>query len=348
MEVLSVVGARPQFVKLGPIAWAAEGHFSHRILHTGQHYDQSLSSSFFEVLDIPEPDFNLGVGSGSHGFQTGTMMIEIEKVLLANRPDHVVVYGDTNTTLAGALAASKLNIPLSHVEAGLRSCNRNMPEEINRVITDHASNILFAPTQNAILNLRNEGLGNISILSGDVMVETLNYIKKKILMVPKTEDYIVCTIHRAENTDDPQRISRIIKSLRESTIKVHLYCHPRLKKALNDLGIDHDSENLIFLPAMDYLTMITKLLGSSGVITDSGGLQKEAYILGKPCLVVRSESEWVETVETGSNFLDPNLTRVSEEWWTNVKNTSGSMVFGDGSAAKLIVSEIVKSFDQAN
>jgi UDP-N-acetylglucosamine 2-epimerase len=345
MNVLSIVGARPQFVKLGPIAWAAKGKFEHRILHTGQHYDEFLSHSFFKVLDIPKPDFNLEVGSGSHGLQTGTMLIEIEKVLLDNRPDHVVVYGDTNTTLAGALAASKLKIPISHIEAGLRSFNRNMPEEINRILTDHVSSILFAPTKNALLNLENEGLSRLTVLSGDVMVETLNYIREKIVELPKEDDYIFCTIHRAENTDDPKRISKIIEELRKSAIRVHLHCHPRLKKVLIDLDIHQDSENLIFLPPTDYLSTITKLISSKGVITDSGGLQKEAYILGKPCLVVRSESEWIETIETGSNFLDPNLSRVSEEWWSKIKNNPNGSVFGDGSAAKVIVGEIVKSLD---
>ena len=179
MKVLSIVGARPQFVKLAPISWAARGKLEHQILHTGQHYDTLLSDSFFKELSIPIPNFQLDIGSGQHGEQTGRMLIEIEKILVQSKPNHVIVYGDTNSTLAGALAASKLNIPMSHVEAGLRSFNRRMPEEVNRVLTDHSSNMLFAPTQTAISNLKNEGLGEISFLAGDVMVETLEYIKLK-------------------------------------------------------------------------------------------------------------------------------------------------------------------------
>jgi UDP-N-acetylglucosamine 2-epimerase len=340
MQVMSIVGARPQFVKLAPIAWSSKNEFEHRILHTGQHYDPMLSESFFTELNIPEPDFQLLTGSGLHGEQTGKMIIEIENILINNRPDHVIVYGDTNSTLAGAIAASKLHIPISHIEAGLRSHNRQMPEEINRVIVDHCSDLLFAPTETSMKNLRMEGLENISFQSGDVMLETINHIKTNQLASAEGEDYIFATIHRAENTDTPQRVTKIIADLRKSLIPVHLHCHPRLKKVISELGIDFDSENLKILPPLDYFSTIKKVHRAQGVITDSGGLQKESYILKIPCLVVRTESEWVETLASGANFLDPDLKSVSKSWWVGGGSMGGSEVFGDGNSSQLIVHKI--------
>ena len=340
MQVMSIVGARPQFVKLAPISWSAKGIFHHQILHTGQHYDPMLSDSFFTTLEIPSPDFQLNIGSGSHGEQTGRMLSEIEKILISNRPDHVIVYGDTNTTLSAAVAASKLHIPISHIEAGLRSFNRRMPEEVNRVLTDHCSNILFAPTENAMFNLRKEGLADSSILSGDVMVETLNFIKSKNIFQIKSDQFIFATIHRAENTDNEVRIKEIISKLRKSQIPIHLHCHPRLKKVLQDLQLNVDSENLKILPPLDYVSTINQISNASGVITDSGGLQKEAYILNKSCLVVRSESEWVETLSGKSNFLDPDLSSVETNWWTSINEGNKESIFGDGKSSHRIVSAI--------
>jgi UDP-N-acetylglucosamine 2-epimerase len=342
VKVLSIVGARPQFVKLAPISWAARGQIDHQILHTGQHYDPLLSENFFRELSIPIPNFQLDIGSGQHGEQTGRMLIEIEKILVKSKPNHVIVYGDTNSTLAGALAASKLNIPMSHVEAGLRSFNRRMPEEVNRVLTDHSSNMLFAPTQTAISNLKNEGLGEISFFTGDVMVETLEYIKLKSITQLHSNKYIFATIHRAENTDNFDRLTFIISKLRKSKVQVHLHCHPRLKKVLKEHKMDENSKNLVFLPPLDYVSTISKVLGSVGVITDSGGLQKEAYILDKPCMVVRNESEWVETLTTGSNFLDPELIRVTENWWAENAQVHAKNVFGDGKASTHIIEEIIR------
>ena len=327
-------------MKLAPISWSSNGIFRHTILHTGQHYDPMLSESFFETLNIPKPDFQLNIGSGSHAEQTGKMLVEIEKVLLDNRPDHVIVYGDTNSTLSGALAASKLHIPISHIEAGLRSFNRRMPEEINRIVTDHCSNLLFAPTENAILNLEREGLSKIAILSGDIMVETLNHIRNRDDFAQETASYIFATIHRAENTDDVSRITSIVAKLRKSPIPIHLHCHPRLKKILEELQIAKDSDMLKLLAPLDYFSAIQKILNSSGVITDSGGLQKEAYILGKPCLVVRTESEWVETLSQDANFLDPNLSRVQDRWWVGRNFKADERIFGDGTSSKKIVSTI--------
>jgi UDP-N-acetylglucosamine 2-epimerase (non-hydrolysing) len=340
---MSIVGARPQFVKLAPIAWASSDVFNHQILHTGQHYDPLLSDSFFDTLNIPQPDFKLGIGSGTHGHQTGKMLIEIENVLMNANPDHVVVYGDTNSTLAGALAASKLHIPISHIEAGLRSFNRRMPEELNRIITDHCSSYLFAPTENSMLNLKNEGLASRSILSGDVMVETLKFIRNRVAAPSSLSDYLFCTLHRAENTDDPIRIRFLIERLRKSQIEVHLHCHPRLRDTLQRLSLMKESENLKFFPPLDYVSTISKLVGSAGVITDSGGLQKEAYILNKHCMVVREESEWIETITPEGNFLDPNLERVVDQWWKiPVLDVRSSNIFGDGSASKMIVSQILE------
>ena len=328
-------------MKLAPISWGSKGIFEHKILHTGQHYDPMLSEIFFQSLKIPTPDFQLKIGSGPHGEQTGRMLIEIEKVLLSSRPDHVILYGDTNSTLAGAIASQKLNIPISHVEAGLRSFNRVMPEEINRVVTDHCSNLLFAPTITALVNLRNEGLADSSILSGDVMVETLEYIKNQIPIDNARSNFLIATIHRPENTDNPERIIKIMSKLKNSPIKIHLHCHPRLRNVLEELDQLKDSENLTLHPPLDYLSLVRKVLKSKGVITDSGGLQKEAYILKKPCMVLRTESEWVETLQTGRSFLDPNLERIDQNWWNlTVHEDPEVNIFGDGSASKTIISTI--------
>ena len=337
---MSIVGARPQFVKLAPISWAAKGKIDHLILHTGQHYDPILSESFFSTLGIPIPDFQLDIGSNSHGKQTGIMLSEIEQVLIANMPDHVIVYGDTNSTLAGAIAASKLHIPISHIEAGLRSFNQRMPEEVNRVLTDHCSSLLFAPTENAMLNLFREGLGKNAILSGDVMVETLNFIKSQNNLATGSMNYIFATLHRAENTDSSDRIAKIISGFRKSQIPIHLHCHPRLKKVLEELKLMNDSENLKFLAPLDYASTIKKVANASGVVTDSGGLQKEAYILNKPCLVVRSETEWIETMNGGLNFLDPNLESIDKDWWTRTNSKNNSSIFGNGNSSDMIVSTI--------
>lgn len=348
MNVISIVGARPQFVKLAPISWSSKNQFNHGILHTGQHYDPLLSDSFFETLNIPAPDYQLNIGSGSHGEQTGRMIIEIEAIFVANQPDHVIVYGDTNSTLAGAIASTKLNIPISHVEAGLRSFNRSMPEETNRIITDHCSNFLFAPTKTALNNLRIEGLADHSIHSGDVMVEALAYVQKKSQTNRiNQDDYIFATIHRAENTDNPARISQIISKMRTSQKTILLHCHPRLKKVLQDLGLYKDSKILKFLPPLDYISTINTVKNSLGVITDSGGLQKEAYILNKSCLVVRNESEWIETIEDGSNFLDPNLDEIEYNWWDRKPiQITDNNVFGDGNASRIIVKQILESFSK--
>jgi len=342
MHILSIVGARPQFVKLAPICWNIKNRFNHTILHTGQHYDPLLSHSFFETLQIPNPDYQLNIGSGTHGEQTGRMMIEIEKTLIESKPDHVLLYGDTNTTLAGTLVAQKLHIPVSHVEAGLRSFNRRMPEETNRIVADHCSDLLFAPTKTALENLRNEGLGLKSYFVGDVMVETLSYIKNKVSADKPKLDVLFATLHRPENTDDPRRIKFIIENLKHSPVTILMHCHPRLKKVLEENSLYKDEKNLRFLPPLDYFSTIEMVSNSLGVVTDSGGLQKEAFILNKPCLVVRRESEWVETLALGNNFLDPNLDRIAQKWWAiNSSKSNSEGIFGNGTAAEQILTKIL-------
>lgn len=344
MRVLSIVGARPQFVKVAPISRAAEGLVSHFILHTGQHYDPMLSQELFKSLEIPAPDFILNtIRQGSHGEQTGSMLIEIEKVLLENRFDHVIVYGDTNSTLAGALAASKLNIPISHVEAGLRSFNRTQPEEVNRVVTDHISNLLFAPSQTGMHNLKTEGLEANSYLVGDVMVDSLEFVKKRNPTISVPENFIVATIHRPANTDNEDRLKLIISQLAKSKIPVHLHCHPRLTKMLEVFKLDIKKSNLFLYPPLTYEDLILKVMKARGVVTDSGGLQKETYILGKPCMIVNDRTEWVETLESGSSFLDFELDAISESWWDVETGRSKKDVFGTGNTAKQIL-QIIKTF----
>jgi UDP-N-acetylglucosamine 2-epimerase len=344
MRVLSIVGARPQFVKVAPISRAANGMLNHFILHTGQHYDPMLSEELFKSLEIPTPDFHLETSrEASQALQTASMLIEIEKVLLQNSFDHVIVYGDTNSTLAGALAAAKLHIPISHVEAGLRSFNKLQPEEINRIVTDHLSDLLFAPSKSAMQNLQNEGLAEKSNLVGDVMVDSLRYIQARTQNKTIQEDFIVATIHRPSNTDEKERLQYIVSKLEKSKVPVHLHCHPRLTKMLQKFAIEPSQPHLKLLPPLPYESLMLKVMRSRGVITDSGGLQKEAYILGKPCMVVNDRTEWLETLDTGSSFLDYALEVVSESWWQGKSLNTKANVFGSGDSATKIL-EIIKSW----
>ncbi|MGB5952022.1 MAG: UDP-N-acetylglucosamine 2-epimerase (non-hydrolyzing) [Ornithinimicrobium sp.] len=319
MRVLSVVGARPQFVKLAPIAAeCARRDVDHRIVHTGQHYDRLLSDVFFADLKIPAPDLHLGVGSGTHGQQTGAMLGRLDEVLTGERPDWVLVYGDTNSTLAATLSAVKLGLPLAHVEAGLRSFNRAMPEEINRVATDHCADLLLAPSQVAMDHLDREGLTERSVLVGDVMVDILMMVRDGRIRTTTSAtaaeattpifgeskgDYSVATIHRAENTDDPRRLQAIIDSLAAVDHPVLLLAHPRLveRAGQHDIPLRHGAIEL--RDPLPYPELIAAVAQSRGVITDSGGLQKEAFVLRVPCTTVRTETEWPETTEGGWNVL---------------------------------------------
>jgi UDP-N-acetylglucosamine 2-epimerase (non-hydrolysing) len=310
MRILSVVGARPQFVKLAPIAHAMTGRADHVIVHTGQHYDAMMSDVFFQDLAIPAPDFNLGVGSGKHGQQTGAMLGGLEEIFEQVQPDCVLVYGDTNSTLAAALAAVKIHIPLAHLEAGLRSFNRRMPEEHNRVLTDHASDLLLVPTVVAMQHLAHEGLAERSVLVGDVMTDVL--FRTRAAVQSRDESlpegvtaggYYVSTIHRPDNTDDPDRLKQIVNSLASLDKPVVLLAHPRLLDLARRHGIELETGAIRLASPLAYPQLIHAVMNSVGVITDSGGLQKEAFLLRVPCTTIRPETEWVETVELGWNVL---------------------------------------------
>jgi len=311
MKIASIVGARPQFVKCSSISKVLRKNNHEILIHTGQHYDYEMSKLFFDQLDIPKPDYNLEVGSGNQGEQTGNMIIEIEKVLLKEKPDIALVYGDTNSTLAGALASIKLHIPVGHIEAGLRSFDRKMPEEINRILTDHCSDILFCPTKLAVKNLKREGITKGVYLVGDVMVDVLNsYIriaekKSNILndLNLKSKEYYLVTVHRAENTDDFNKLKNIVDAFCEIG-NIVFPCHPRTKKRLKEFGLWKKLKKRVeIIKPVGYLDMILLEKNAKSILTDSGGIQKEAYILKVPCITLRDTTEWIETVEDGWNML---------------------------------------------
>lgn len=350
MKILSVVGARPQFVKLGPVhaAFAAAGDVQHIIVHTGQHYDPGMSDVFFEDLAIPRPDVHLGVGSGSHGVQTGAMLGAMDAVLDEHRPDWTLVYGDTNSTLAGALSAAKMHLPIAHLEAGLRSFNRRMPEEHNRVLTDHAADLLLAPTDVAMAHLAHEGLADRSRLVGDVMTDVCFTVRDRVLNQPPSlpdgvdaeAPFLVATIHRAENTDEPERLEAILEALRSLPAPVVLMAHPRLVQRCSDFGFNLSGGSLRSTAPMAYPDMVRAVVGSAGVVTDSGGLQKEAFLLGAPCTTLRTETEWVETLEGGWNILDPDLSRVAEVALRPVPSGARSAPYGDGHASEAVLAAL--------
>jgi UDP-N-acetylglucosamine 2-epimerase len=349
MKVLSIVGARPQFIKAAPVdkVLRADGH-EHILLHTGQHYDYGMSKVFFDELDIPEPDINLEIGSDSHARQTGKMLIGVEEVIIREMPDWVLVYGDTNSTLAGALAAVKLNHALAHVEAGLRSFNRQMPEEHNRVLTDHCSTLLFCPSQTAVDNLTREGISSGVHLVGDVMYDAVLHIGsvariqstilKRLDLTPKS--YLVATIHRPYNTDNPQNLHTILEAFNQIDETIIFPVHPRTQKRINEFGLNNhlaEIHNLITIPPVSYLDMLMLEQNARFIVTDSGGMQKEAYFLGVPCLTLRPETEWVETIENGWNRLielKPNVLRQALER-INIPS-SRPPVYGEGNASHQI------------
>lgn len=341
MRIVSIVGARPQFIKVAPIAWQAEGKYDHLIIHTGQHYDPELSTNFFSELGIPEPVAKLYSGSGNHGAQTARILEGVEESLLSLKPDWVLVYGDTNSTIAAALAAAKLGIRIGHIEAGLRSFNRIMPEEINRVLVDHVSDLLFAPTIDSFQNLKNEGLEDRSLQVGDVMVETLNRIKQKVLGINFVQSKkLIATIHRAENTDNRERLNFIIERLAKSPVPVILYAHPRLINRAEHFGLSLQRGSIVVQKPQPYMNIIRGVLESVGVITDSGGLQKETYLLERPCLTIRTETEWVETLQDYWNQLDPSLELVGDTWWENERPPIRKQFYGSGTASLDILNAI--------
>lgn len=351
MKILSVVGARPQFVKLAPIAKAMQKQgVEHIIVHTGQHYDPMLSDVFFRDLGIPSPDEHLGIGSGNHGEQTGKMLIAIEPVLQKYQPDWVLVYGDTNSTLAAAVAAVKLHLPLAHLEAGLRSFNRRMPEEHNRVLTDHAADLLLAPTAVAAEHLRNEGLAERTVVVGDVMTDVVLQVKAQVKDKPSPimEEfgfsegaYRLATIHRPDNTDDKARLEQILDSLADLDLPTVILAHPRLVAKCKEHGIELGRRNLLAHRPLAYPELVASALRSAGVVTDSGGLQKEAFLLGTMCTTVRPETEWVETVELGWNQLvEPGDTLVKAAQRPHAKATDKTP-YGDGKAAEAVVDTLL-------
>ena len=350
MRIVSVVGARPQFVKLAPIAHAFQGRVEHLIVHTGQHYDELLSGTFFKELGIPQPTVNLGVGSGSHAQQTAAMMVALERFLLDASPDWVLVYGDTNSTVSAAMVAAKLNLRLAHLEAGLRSRNRAMPEEINRIVADHLSQLNFAPSQIAVSNLEMEGLSDTSKLVGDVMVDVLNLAKEKVEKSPPSRawktnegDYLFATLHRQELTESPEQLTAVLSTLGQMSLPVYLAAHPRLLKVMGDLGLSEMATgSLRIISPLGYLDLVDAILGSRGVITDSGGLQKEAYLLKVPCLTVRPETEWTETLADGWNTLVwHDLGAIKNFPIVKLPVSHNPMQFGDGTASHRILEMLI-------
>lgn len=355
MKIMSVVGARPQFVKLAPIAQALTdaGH-EHVIVHTGQHYDPMLSDVFFRDLGIPAPDAHLGVGSGSHGVQTGSILGQMDEVLERFSPDCVLVYGDTNSTLAAAVSAVKLHYPVAHLEAGLRSFNRAMPEEHNRVLTDHAADLCLAPTEVAMQHLATEGLTDRSVLVGDVMTDVLYRVRDGVLDAASngaaanplagefaTGEYYVATIHRAENTNDPERLREVVAALGAADKPVVLLAHPRVRAKAEEHGIELNAGALVTRDPLAYPELIAAVLSSAGVVTDSGGLQKEAFLLRVPCTTVRRETEWVETIDLGWNVLANTADEITAALTRPAPAATEAAPYGDGHAAERAVTAIV-------
>lgn len=354
MKIVTIIGARPQFIKSVPVTRELlQYNINEVVVHTGQHFDHNMSDIFFQQLNIPEPSYSLNINNLSHGQMTGQMLIKIEEVLLQENPDLVMVYGDTNSTIAGALAAAKLNVKVAHIEAGLRSFNMQMPEEINRIVTDRISTYLFCPTDTAVINLKNEGFISFDckiIQSGDVMYDSVllfSEIERKPSIVIDNE-FILCTIHRQENTDNTSRLKSISEALLiiSEKNKIILPLHPRTKKKFENLEIfKHLRNKVIFTNPVGYLEMIYLLKRCRLVITDSGGLQKEAYFFNKPCLTLRDETEWVELVDNGFNLICGSETESIINNFNSIfslEHDFGVSLYGDGKAAKKIVEEILK------
>jgi UDP-GlcNAc3NAcA epimerase len=374
MKILTVLGARPQFIKAATLSRAIKNHNKNSknkiieiIVHTGQHYDSKMSDIFFKEMDIPKPKYNLKVQNLSHGAMTGRMIEEIENVILFERPNYVLVYGDTNSTLAGALSAVKINIPIIHVEAGLRSFNNNMPEEVNRILVDRISTLLFCPTMNSKINLKNESFPFIienkrkqKIFNvGDVMFDAMKYYKtialKKINLKKwqlNDKEYILCTIHREENTNSLLKLKNILVSLNEISkdIEVVMPLHPRTRKII----LSHNLENLIksfkIIEPVSYFEMLRLEIGSKLIVTDSGGVQKEAFFNNIPCITLREETEWIETLESNNNILTgTNIKKIKNAYKIQSQNKiKTKKYFGNGNSAQIILDYITLHFQNTN
>lgn len=377
IKILNIVGARPQIIKAAALSRAIRTHFftkiTDTIVHTGQHYDYNMSQVFFEELEIPKPHINMNVGSGSHAYQTAQIIIKTEEIIQTEQPDVVVVYGDTNSTLAVSIVAAKMHIPVAHIEAGLRSFNKNMPEEINRITCDHVSTILFAPTQTAIRNLKNEGFNidaqahyNIDnpavFMSGDIMYDNALYFKNKAqktkLLENMNGDYALVTIHREQNTDNLENLNQIanllIQIADDQKINIVFPIHPRTLKTLSiyfpEIKSILEKHSLIqLIDPVSYLDMMALLQECKIVLTDSGGLQKEAYFMQKPCLILRTETEWVEIVEQGAaRVTNIDIEKVKDAvqyYFHNANLLEFPSIFGNGHAAEFICNKIIETFD---
>lgn len=342
MKVVTIVGARPQFIKAAAVSRELRKKHTEILVHTGQHYDHTMSGVFFDGLEIPPPDVNLEVGSGDHGAMTGAMLAKIEKVLLAERPDWLLIYGDTNSTLAGALAAAKLHLPVAHVEAGLRSFNRRMPEEVNRVVADHLSALLLCPSDVAVKNLAAEGITRGVHVVGDVMLDVLNWARQRNLERPPQimgrlqlaeRGYLLATIHRSENTDDPVRLAGIFAALNSISETIVFPIHPRTRKAIAAAKLAVGA-NVRLIEPVGYCEMVALSGAARLILTDSGGLQKEAYWLGVPCVTLRDETEWVETVASGWNTLaGAGADRIVETVRSVQRPAQREALYGDGCVA---------------
>lgn len=346
MKIVSIIGARPQFIKAAVISKEIEkrGGIEDVLIHTGQHYDENMSKIFFDELEIPYPNYNLEVGSGLHGAQTAKMLEKTEQIILKEKPDWVLVYGDTNSTIAGALAATKLHVKIAHVEAGLRSFNKSMPEEINRIVTDRISDLLLVPSQNAMQLLEKENLADNAVFTGDVMYDSILFYQKMakekhlLKSITAEMDYHLATVHRAENTDDKERLQNIFSAFSEMDKPVVLPLHPRTKSKLDEVKFN---DNVKIIDPVSYLEMILLLKNCSKVLTDSGGLQKEAYFMKKPCITMRDETEWVETLNGNWNFIvgaNPEL--ILEKIGVNQFDEQKEY-YGNGNAGMSIIDALV-------
>jgi UDP-GlcNAc3NAcA epimerase len=365
MKIITIIGARPQFIKASILSnlIKKEPHIEEIIIHTGQHFDSMMSDIFFNELDIPKPKYNLNISSLSHGAMTGRMMVEIEKILLIENPDLVLVYGDTNSTLSGALTASKLNIPVAHIEAGLRSFYKKMPEEINRKLTDHVSNYLFCPTTTSVENLKQEGITKNVELVGDIMYDSFLYYFKNDefsafnLLGLNFKDYCLLTLHRQENTTDFQKVYSLLctidKLSKDYDYKFVFPMHPRTNEFLEKNSFKfEDFENIIFISPVSYLDMTDLEINAKIIMTDSGGIQKEAYFAKTPCITLRDQTEWTELVSTGMNVLtglDSNkISTAFKNFILEYDNNFNQNLYGDGKAGKKILKKIKELIGEKN
>src|SRR3989338_1525725 len=343
MKIVTIVGARPQFVKVSPVSKELRKRHKEILVHTGQHYDYNMSKVFFEEMGLPKPDYNLGINSLEQTEQIGKMICEIGKILNIHKPQAVIVYGDTNSTLSGVIAANKSNIKIAHIEAGLRSFDKSMPEEINRIVTDHCSDLLFCPTKISVENLKNEGLVNGVFQTGDVMYDAILNLQKsmssKILskLKIKPNEYILATIHRQSNTDSEENLKEILNAFKESDEKIVFPIHPRTKNSLKKFGLSCEYPNVKVIDPLGYLEIVELEKNAKKIVTDSGGLQKEAFFLGVPCITLRENTEWVETIENGWNVLvGANREKIINAIRDFHPTKKRENYYGDGTAAKKI------------